>query len=229
VRCGLYGKLPAKRDFVAISAPREFLDVWEPWLQSGVSASKLQLGPNWKQAYLRAPIWRFWLGADLCGFTVAGAFMPSVDGIGRYFPLTVLAAADGSGAIPPPETDPQYGWFERIEAFLLRALDEGSGFDAFTNELAELPPPSVEKAVAPAQGIARISPDAIVALTETTPLPEALALAREMVGARAYALTSFWWTVGGEGIRPVVIVSAKMPDAQIFVQMLTGVFGSLSP
>jgi type VI secretion system protein ImpM len=228
MRCGVYGKLPAKRDFVAIAAPREFLDVWEPWLQSGVSASKLQLGQDWKRSFLRAPIWRFWLGADLCGVNVAGAFMPSVDGVGRYFPLTVLAAADRGEPIPPPETDPQYGWFERLEAFLLTALDEHGNFDAFAAELAQIPPPSVEKSKAGLEGFARISPNAVVALTETTPLPEALATARELMGAQAYALTTFWWTVGGEGIRPVVIVAAKMPDAQIFVQMLTGVFSSLS-
>ena len=29
MRKGLYGKLPAKRDFIAISATREFLLVWE--------------------------------------------------------------------------------------------------------------------------------------------------------------------------------------------------------
>jgi type VI secretion system protein ImpM len=228
MRCGLYGKLPAKRDFVAVAAPREFLDVWEPWLQSGVSASKLQLGQDWKRSFLRAPIWRFWLGADLCGVTVAGAFMPSVDGVGRYFPLTVLAAADRGEPIPPPETDPQYGWFERLETFLLGALDERGNFDAFTAELAQLPPPAVEKSKAGLEGISRLSPNAVIALTETTPLPEALATARQLVGAQAYALTTFWWTVGGEGIRPVVIVAAKMPDAQIFVQMLTGVFSSLS-
>ena len=33
---------------------------------------------------------------------VAGAFMPSVDGVGRYFPLTVFACAEPGSAIPPP-------------------------------------------------------------------------------------------------------------------------------
>lgn len=29
---GLFGKLPAKRDFIAANAPRRFLEVWEPWI-----------------------------------------------------------------------------------------------------------------------------------------------------------------------------------------------------
>jgi type VI secretion system ImpM family protein len=55
MRCGLFGKLPAKRDFIAVSAPRSLLDVWEPWMQSGLSASRELLKGNWQQAYLSAP------------------------------------------------------------------------------------------------------------------------------------------------------------------------------
>ena len=92
--------------------PREFLDVWETWLQGGISRAALELAEAWQEAFLRAPIWRFWLGAEVCGgTTVAGAFMPSVDGVGRYFPLTVFACAEARAAIPPPELDPQDAWF----------------------------------------------------------------------------------------------------------------------
>ncbi len=91
--CGLFGKLPAKRDFIALNAPSDFLAVYEKWLQGGLTASRLELGNRWQEAYLNAPIWRFWLGGAHGGQTVAGAFMPSVDGVGRYFPLTVFAAA----------------------------------------------------------------------------------------------------------------------------------------
>ena len=72
MRCSLYGKLPAKRDFVAVAAPRPFLNTWEPWMQGGISASRQSLGDAWQNAFLTAPIWRFWLGADLCGAPVIG-------------------------------------------------------------------------------------------------------------------------------------------------------------
>ena len=65
MRCGLFGKLPAKRDFIALFAPRDFLDVWEPWMQSSISASREKLLDGWQQAFLTAPIWRFWLGAEI--------------------------------------------------------------------------------------------------------------------------------------------------------------------
>ncbi len=94
MRCGLFGKLSAKRDFIALATPRSFLEVWEPWLQACLSASRHQLRDNWQQAFLTTPVWRFWLGAAICGTPVAGAIMPSLDGVGRYYPLTLHAMAD---------------------------------------------------------------------------------------------------------------------------------------
>src|SRR6266550_2150880 len=75
MRCSLFGKLPAKRDFIALFSPRIFLDVWEPWIQGSISASRQELGEDWQNAFLTAPIWRFWLGAELCRTPVAGALM----------------------------------------------------------------------------------------------------------------------------------------------------------
>src|SRR5580704_4058250 len=91
MRCGLFGKIQSKRDFIAVGTPRMFLAVWEPWIQSAISASRRQLGREWQPAFLTAPVWRFWLGADVCGRTVLGATMASMDGLGRYFPLTLIA------------------------------------------------------------------------------------------------------------------------------------------
>ena len=59
MRCSLFGKLPAKRDFIALFSPRAFLDVWEPWIQGSISASRQELGEDWQNAFLTAPIWRF--------------------------------------------------------------------------------------------------------------------------------------------------------------------------
>ena len=54
MRCSLFGKLAAKRDFIALFAPRDFLNAWEPWMQACVSASRDALGESWQQAYLTA-------------------------------------------------------------------------------------------------------------------------------------------------------------------------------
>ncbi len=101
---GLYGKLPMKRDFITVSVPDAFLDLWEPWLQGGLTASREELGTRWEEVFLKAPIWRFWLGADLCGLATIGSFMPSVDEVGRFFPLTAFACAGQGASFSPPQT-----------------------------------------------------------------------------------------------------------------------------
>ena len=91
---GVFGKLPQKRDFIALNLPRTVLEPFETWLQSAVAASRSELGAAWQELYLVSPIWRFWIGGDIFGVACAGALMPSVDKVGRFFPLAILYCAD---------------------------------------------------------------------------------------------------------------------------------------
>jgi type VI secretion system protein ImpM len=225
MRCGLYGKLPAKRDFIAVGAPRAFLDVLEPWLQGGLSASQLALGDAWRDAFLRAPIWRFWLGAEVCGgLTVAGAFMPSVDGVGRYFPLAAFAASDAPGAIPPPELDPQDSWFAEVEDFLLFTLQEGTSFEAVTERLSRLGHPEPAPSRPATGGSIRLRDGTLLAAFLPASFRDRLAGLRTEDQSRVYATASFWWTVGGEGFPPLVLLGQRMPSPYLFSTLLTGEF-----
>jgi len=141
MHCSLFGKLGAKRDFIALVTPRRFLEMWEPWIQACMSASRHQLGAQWQNAFLTAPVWRFWLGADISGTTVVGAIMPSVDGVGRYYPLTLLAMADPSHSVPPPDLNAQDQWFTAAEEFLLSTLDQAKSFDEISTALDAMPTP----------------------------------------------------------------------------------------
>lgn len=222
--CGLFGKLPAKRDFIALNAPAPFLTVYETWLQGCLTASRLELGPAWQQAFLNAPIWRFWLGQAVCGQSVAGAFMPSVDGIGRYFPLTVFAMATAGGAIPHPELDPQDAWFAEIEAFLLQALDTGASFESVSLSLSQLRRPTDGLLAAPPAQMARLSDGTIVTALQASGFPERLAALRVEDHARAYAQATCLWTVGGENFEPLALVGQDLPDPYLFTGLLTGRF-----
>jgi type VI secretion system protein ImpM len=226
VRCGLYGKLPAKRDFIAITTPREFLSLWEPWLQGGISASRMKLGPGWQDAFLRAPIWRFWLGADLCGGAVVGAIMPSVDGVGRYFPLTIFARADPGEALPPPEMETYDAWLAGAEELLLSALSEQTSFDALSAALEGFAGPQPPARPAPStEGLIRTPDGTVVADVPPAQFGTVLADLRRLDHARLYATASFWWTLGGEGFVPQVMVGRRMPDPYLYTGMLTGRFG----
>jgi type VI secretion system protein ImpM len=219
--CNLYGKLPTKRDFIAMGATRDFLDQWEPWLQSGVSASQAMLKDQWQQAFLRAPIWRFWLGADLCGVTTIGAFMPSLDKVGRYFPLTLMASADQGATIPPPEIDSQDDWFKAAEDFLISTLDHEKTFEAAAQDLNELAMP-LQTRLAPAADVFMERNAAASVKDDERRFTDVFASLRHADYDNVYAGTTFWWTDGGEDFKPMALSVKRMPDPFLFAGMLTG-------
>ena len=91
---GFYGKLPARGDFVHVGLPRSFVDPWHAWMERMLAASRAVLGEEWRSAWLEAAVWRFAFPAGLCGpDSVVGLWLPSVDRVGRYFPLTFALIA----------------------------------------------------------------------------------------------------------------------------------------
>jgi type VI secretion system protein ImpM len=224
MRCALFGKVSPKRDFVAINAPRRVLAVWEPWIQGGMSASRERLGDDWQPLFLKAPIWRFWLGDELCGTTVIGAFMPSLDGIGRYFPLTVFACADEGETIAPPELDPQADWFTAAEDFLLSTLDQGVSYEAISASLEQLAVPANGGGAAPSPDMIALPDRMVSAIGSDQSFPETFASMRVAGYQNVYSAATFWWTIGGEDYPQFAVSGRRMPNPFLFTEMLTGRF-----
>jgi len=222
MRCSLFGKLAAKRDFIALFAPRDFLNAWEPWMQACVSASRDALGESWQQAYLTAPIWRFWLGADVCGATVVGALMSSLDGVGRYYPLTLFAYADPGSAIAPPDIDAHDKWLAAGEDLLLSTLDKGLSFDAITSSLDQLTAPAQLSTGSPLEGMSILKEGTIASQLKGGSYADLFASLRRANHSSIYAAASFWWTVGGGEYPPLALCCRRMPDPFLFTNMLTG-------
>jgi type VI secretion system protein ImpM len=220
---GLFGKLPAKRDFIGANASRRFLDVWEPWLQAGVATSKQMLGPQWTEAYNRAPIWRFWLGVDFCGEATIGAFMPSVDGVGRSFPLAVFAG-EGEDSLAPPELDPNDEWCEAAELILLAALEPGALLEAIADRVATMPAPMLRPRSEAIAALKELPEGGVVARDIDRRISLAFLAARRFGHRRAFASQSFWWTIGGQGFPPLALSEVGLPPATRFADMLTGAF-----
>jgi type VI secretion system protein ImpM len=123
---GFCGKLPARGDFISAGLPRRFVDPWHDWLQRMLAASRDILEDDWEEAWLGAPVWRFQLSPGLCGSDAAiGLWMPSVDRVGRYFPLTFAMLAPALDAA---------GLIDRRAGFLASA--EAAGRDALQCDLA---------------------------------------------------------------------------------------------
>lgn len=221
--CGLIGKIASKPDYIAIDAPRDFLAAFEPWLHAAVSSSRQQLGERWRAAFLAAPIWRFWLGAEICGATIIGAITPSIDSGGRYFPLAAFAAPGAGLAIAPPEFDAHGAWFEAAEALLLSTLSPGAAFEEAAAALERLAPPAAFASDATPAPVVTVR-GGLMAPLDDAPPQQAFALLRRAGWATAYAGRSFWWTTGGAGFRPRALSFRLMPDAALFAAMLTGNF-----
>lgn len=125
---GWYGKLPGFGDFAGRRLSSALIADWDSWLQQGLSELR-RSGEDWLDRYLNSPVWHFALGAHVLGPQCwLGILMPSVDRVGRYFPLTIL---HGYRASEPP--DPQH-WWQQAESVALRALEEN--FDAQTLDTA---------------------------------------------------------------------------------------------
>jgi len=131
---GWYGKLPSLGDFASRRLPPLFVEPWDRWLATGL-ASWRQSDEAWLEAFLAAPIWRFALGAGVPfeqspGY--AGVLMPSVDRVGRYFPLTVVRPRG------PSEGQAPAVWLEALESLAVAALTDDWNAERFDAELGGL-------------------------------------------------------------------------------------------
>jgi type VI secretion system protein ImpM len=221
MRCGLFGKLAAKRDFIALATPRGFVEAWEPWVQASLSASRYQLRDRWQQAFLTAPVWRFWLGAGICGTTVMGAIMPSLDGMGRYYPLTLHVVADAGAPILPPDIDTQDEWFGAAEGFLLSTLAQDATFDDISTRLDQLAVPRTRSCVAADASMVSLGNDMAAMAVTGADVAATLSVLRA-TSPEIYAAASFWWTAGGGDFPPLALSCRGLPDPYRYSTLLTG-------
>jgi type VI secretion system protein ImpM len=225
MRCGLYGKLPSKRDFVSIDTPRNFLNLWEPWLAECLTQSRDSLGEaEWREAFGEAPVWRFSLQSPPGATGLFGAFTPSMDAIGRYFPLTLVAqeaVAAAAALFAKPETDACQIWFDAAEQFLLSILEGDCSRDAIDAGLKHLctldREAQDEYPEAKSLAFCGLEDDDEA---NARPLEDIFVEGRLQQGATA-AGVNYWWTLGCECYRPRAFVQKSMPDPAHFAAMLT--------
>jgi type VI secretion system protein ImpM len=216
-----YGKLPAKGDFLSRNLPREFIDVWDDWLQNGMNTSRQALGETWLETYLTSPLWRFALPAGVCGANAwCGVVMPSMDKVGRYFPMAVIRML-------PPDLSPicvavqNDTWFESVESILLGALDDESiDMDAFRQAVEAVAFSEADSAVL--ENPLETGAGVRVSLPENTGIAKSLlAFAAPEIQQRTAGLTAFWGN-GSELVQPGILLSRGLPSANMFTAMLGG-------
>jgi type VI secretion system protein ImpM len=216
---GFFGKLPSRGDFIGRHLPKSFLDPWDTWLQEALMQSRVQLAGLWRDYYCTSPIWRFVLGPGLCSPTVyAGILMPSVDRVGRYYPLVI--------AIPLPAEWPLFLmpltgkiWFEQAEQLALAGLELNRlDIDDFSRQIAGLGTPTtpIQPHSGPVNQAWYCPAPAIEDLAWMAPT-----LSSHLLDWR-FPPISLWWTEGSERISPCLLVCNGLPPVSSFAGLLSG-------
>ncbi len=214
---GFFGKLPARGDFVGRRLDQAFRTGFDEWLQKSIATSKRQLGGAWMPAYLNTPIWRFVLGPNLCGEVPSlGVMMPSVDRVGRYFPLVVAAQLPGCLS-PGTVFHSARAWFESAEQLILTTLDDAFDFEAFDRNVLAIGVPNYARAGEEARGGAlRLD------LHEKGDMSPTYARMLDQVLMGNNVPFSLWWTQGSDRVRPSVLMSPGLPAPANFAAFLDG-------
>jgi type VI secretion system protein ImpM len=140
---GWWGKIPTLGDFAQRRLDGHWVGAIDAWLSRGLAEMQQAAPETWLSGYLVAPVWRFALMpgalADAPGLSL-GVLMPSVDRVGRYFPL-LLAATQ----VPLPEREANWGalwaWLAQIEAVAVEAVHQDWSADQLDAALLERPLP----------------------------------------------------------------------------------------
>lgn len=222
---GFYGKLPSHGDFVRRRVCHQFLGRWDGWLQEIVTTTRQVLGERWLETYLTSPVWRFVVGPGVCGDRGhAGILMPSVDSVGRYFPLT-LAAALPEGVSALNLAVEQAPWFARLEQLGLSVLaQEDFSLDEFDLRVAALGR-ELQPRIKLGEAGEPVAPNGQPQCHDVGDLDELAASMLAELNARFAAHGggySLWWTEGSERVAPCWSVCPGLPEAALFTAALDG-------
>lgn len=137
---GFSGKIPAKGDFVSRGLPASFTEPWHDWASDALHHSRSLLGDGWTDAWVVAPVWRFALPAGACGpDAVLGLMLPSIDRLGRAWPLMLGVVFRGEATIPKHA---EYETFlDEAEQVARQAVAEDTEPDILTVQIGDLPLP----------------------------------------------------------------------------------------
>jgi type VI secretion system protein ImpM len=194
---GWYGKIPNLGDFVARRLPEAFVHDWDDWLQHGIAKAQQQLREAWLARYLVAPVRRLWLAPGVVGDEGwAGVMMPSVDAVGRHFPLTIAAPLGAQpGSLARVLAAP--AWFDAIDTVARQVLDVEFSADEFEAVLAQVAPLRLDAAADEA----------------------AVHRAQALLSGFGATPCSVWWC-GDASAAPPFECFAALPPASAFASLL---------
>lgn len=229
---GWHGKLPALGDFASRRLPPAFVEPWDAWLSGGLQWLREDAPDTWLAAYLDSPVWRFVLMPGVLSPAPtdpgwAGVLMPSVDRVGRYFPLTIAQPLVAPHSVASPAL---WHWLACLDDLAAAALHGDWDIERLERELARLPQPDAEVAApmpadAPGSLVCvggQVPADALGGASEPNPDPAAT-IAVTAMGATDWQGLCWWHAEPADADRRLLI-SRGLPAAPAFAQL----FGELT-
>ena len=142
---GWHGKLPVAGDFVTRRLHSGFVDAWDDWLSSGLAALRERDPAHWLQHYLASPAWRFvltpgFMPSPLHALAWAGVMIPSVDRVGRYYPLTLAVRLSAIPAAPQAQAA-LWSWLHQLEDLAVDAMQDDWSIEELDAQLLRLGQP----------------------------------------------------------------------------------------
>lgn len=122
----LFGKLPGHGDFVSRGVPGVWRDRLDQWLSDWLAAARAAQGEGFVEAYETAAPWLFE------GPRAAAVLLPSMDAVGRHFPLLAVIGPDQS--------------MQAVYDAMVDAVAAASDSDALRAALAALEPGTPDEA-----------------------------------------------------------------------------------
>ncbi|AUM13932.1 type VI secretion system-associated protein TagF [Ketobacter alkanivorans] len=217
---GLHGKLPQQADFISRTLPMAFTSGWDDWMQRSLLASQEILGNQWLEIYLTSPVWRFVLSAGVFDQQAwAGVMVPSVDKVGRYYPL-LLAQPLAADALPTAPLITSADWFMALEELAVRTLQDNLPVSELEHQLGLIPALQSEHRVS--QGKWEVGrPLALFQQQDLNPLHTYPHLLHELLRQR-FPAYSLWSSAGSERVAPAHLISGYLPSPQCYTSLLAG-------
>lgn len=204
---GAFGKMPALGDFFRLGLGTEVVTLWDTWLQQMMLAARGTLGDQFETLYMSAPIWRFALAPSVAGGQgVLGVLMPSVDRVGRQFPLTLAVQTGTQEQAPLRNLVWQAAALDALEGLALDCLDDAMTRDALQARLAGL-------ALRPMGGPSSIGTfGSALMLSNSAPDTLCADLALDLAGGEMHR--SCAWMADVEGAARLILTSG-LPQADV--------------
>jgi type VI secretion system ImpM family protein len=222
---GFFGKIPLTGDFIHRRMGSVFMNRWDEWLKINILHSQKQLGERWLPIYSQSPMWRFCIAPGVIDDKAyLGIMIPSVDSVGRYFPLTVAQAVDPK-AIPFMLSDMANQWFQNIEDLLLDLLEGYEpNLQIFDAKIAALQPKWISDIAEIPTGQASMDKAFNLRLevnsANTINHSVSSFMLHNMVATKKGF--TFWWNEGSEAYQPSILLADKLPATDQFCGLLDG-------